>query len=176
MIIPKNLDEKSSFNFLSKIWALPLIPDKGFFTSWAKVLARFAAIFWVEKVFVESIILLRLSTHNISNIKQSNSQLHETVISITLLVFAAVVSSKSLFVLAPSLLIVFFNKLIRGPLVFSENCWVIRLFLLFAFNTHPLLRAESLSHIIFRFLSKIIISEARLLTVSYTHLRAHETS
>ena len=121
IIIFKNFEENLSFNFLFKICALPLIPDNGFFTSCAKVRARFAAIFCVEKVFVESIILLRLSTHKISNIKQLKSLLHETVRSITLLLFEDVVNSKSLFVVAPSFSTVFFNKLISFPLVSSEN-------------------------------------------------------
>ena len=97
------------------------MPDKGFFTSCARVLARFAAIFCVEKVFVESIILFRLSTHKISSIKQLKSELHETVRSIILLVFADVVNSKSLFVFVPFFLTVFFNKFMSFPLVSSEN-------------------------------------------------------
>ena len=98
-----------------------MIPESGFFTSCARVLARLAAIFCVENVLVESIILLRLSTHNISRIKQSYSLFQDTVISITLLVSAEVVISKSLLVLAPFLSITFFNRLISDPLVFSEN-------------------------------------------------------
>ena len=66
IIIFKNFDENLSSSFLSKICALPLIPDNGFFTSCANVLARLAAIFWVEKVLVESIILFRLSWKELS--------------------------------------------------------------------------------------------------------------
>ena len=60
-MIFKNFFEKSSSYLDFRIWALPLIPDKGFFTSCARVLAKPAAIFWVEKFLVESIILFRLS-------------------------------------------------------------------------------------------------------------------
>ena len=69
MIIFKNFLEKSSVSFEESIWALPLIPERGFFTSWARVLARLAAIFCVENVFEESIILLRFSTHSNSIIR-----------------------------------------------------------------------------------------------------------
>ena len=121
IIIFKNFEENSSSSFLSRICALPLIPDKGFFTSWANVLAKFAAIFCVENVLVESIILFKLSTHDISNIKQANSWLHETVISIILLLLDADIKSKSLLVFDPSFLIVFFKRFINFPFVSSEN-------------------------------------------------------
>ena len=60
-IIFKNFFEKSSTCFDFRIWALPLIPESGFLTSCARVLAKPAAIFWLEKLLVESIILFRLS-------------------------------------------------------------------------------------------------------------------
>ena len=83
-IIFKNFFEKSSEYFFSKIWALPLIPERGFLTSWASDRASPAAIFWDANVLVESIILFKLSTSEISRIYTSNSTDKDTVKSIVL--------------------------------------------------------------------------------------------
>jgi len=45
IIISKNFLEKSSLTFDNKICALPFMPERGFLTSCARVLAKFAAIF-----------------------------------------------------------------------------------------------------------------------------------
>ena len=51
IIILRNFSEKSSFAFELSICALPLIPANGFFTSCARVRARFAAILCEEADF-----------------------------------------------------------------------------------------------------------------------------
>ena len=84
-----------------KIWKMEIFVSKYDF---------FEPLYWVENVFVESIILLRLSTHNISRIKHSFSLFQDTVKSMVLLVSAAVIISKSLLVLAPFFSIVFYTK------------------------------------------------------------------
>ena len=137
MMILRNFFENESLNFLLSICALPLIPESGFLTSCAKVLARFAAIFWVENVLEESIILLRLSTHEISSIKTSYWILHLTVRSITLLLFDSKFSSKSLFVFDPSFPIAFFKKTESFNFDSLEN-WSVTLFTSFLLKNQPI--------------------------------------
>ena len=74
------------------------MPERGFLTSCARVLARLAAIFCVEKVLEESIILLRLSVHKSSIIKKLSDCDQLTVRSTILLFSLGLKSLKSLFV------------------------------------------------------------------------------
>ena len=99
IIISKNFLEKSSLTFDNKICALPLMPERGFLTSCARVLAKFAAIFWVENTFDESIILFKLSTHKISIIKIL-SALDQLTVKSTILWFSlGLANLKFLFVI-----------------------------------------------------------------------------